>query len=279
MDTNYSQRYQSYIKALLIILAMNCMLTGCSLQKDNNADKLADSTKEQEAIVVEQIPVVDNAFKTPMLEDIQSKEPDEEEAMEEAFYILEIDDELFSKMYRKSFKEDCTLLRQDLRYLHILHVNLEGDTLEGELVCNAYIAEDVLEIFKELYEAGYPIERVRLIDEYDADDESSMRDNNSSCFNFRFISNTKKVSKHGLGMAIDINPLYNPYVYNNEGELTVEPKTAVEYIDRDADFPYKITEEDLAYKLFTERGFIWGGNFSTRKDYQHFEAPDDWIEH
>lgn len=77
---------------------------------------------------------------------------------------------------------------------------------------NKAIAEDVLAIFRQLYEAEYPIEKVRLVDEYDADDEASMSDNNSSAFNFRFISHTTKISKHGLGMAVDINTLYNPYV-------------------------------------------------------------------
>lgn len=101
---------------------------------------------------------------------------------------------------------------EDLRYLHVLHMGFDGQTKEGELVVNKAIAEDVLAIFRQLYEAEYPIEKVRLVDEYDADDEASMSDNNSSAFNFRFISHTTTISKHGLGMAVDINTLYNPYV-------------------------------------------------------------------
>ena len=117
-----------------------------------------------------------------------------------------------------------------------------------------------------------------LIDEYDADDKKSMEDNNSSCFNFRFIVRTKRVSKHGLGLAVDINPLYNPYVKEIDGELIIEPVTAVAYTDRTADFDYKIDENDLAYKLFTEHGFEWGGNWEELKDYQHFEIPTSVIE-
>ena len=83
-------------------------------------------------------------------------------------------------MQGKSYKADCTLPRENLRYIHVLHVGFDNQVHEGELVVNKDIADDVLEIFKELYESGYQIEKVRLVDEYDADDESSMSDNNSS---------------------------------------------------------------------------------------------------
>ena len=142
---------------------------------------------------------------------------------------------------------------------------------EGELVVNKDIADDVLEIFKELYESGYQIEKVRLVDEYDADDEASMSDNNSSAFNFRFISHTTKISKHGMGMAVDINTLYNPYVKTVDGELSIEPANAADYVDRSKDFSHKIDHDDLCYKLFTEHGFEWGGDWTHSKDYQHFE--------
>ena len=136
---------------------------------------------------------------------------------------------------------------------------------------NKDIADDVLEIFKELYESGYQIEKVRLVDEYDADDESSMSDNNSSAFNFRFISHTTKISKHGMGMAVDINTLYNPYVKTVDGELSIEPANAADYVERSRDFSHKIDHDDLCYKLFTEHGFEWGGDWTHSKDYQHFE--------
>lgn len=198
---------------------------------------------------------------------------------EKVFYITGITDEIFDRMKGKSYKDDCTVPREDLRYLHVLHKNIDGDILEGEMVVNKYIAEDVLEILKELYEADYPIERMVLIDEYDADDEASMEDNNSSSFNFRFISHTNRVSKHGLGMAVDINTLYNPYTKVVDGERIIEPITGEPYLDRDAEFPYKIEKGDLCWKLFTEHGFLWGGDcWSNRQDYQHFEMPDSVIE-
>ena len=194
-----------------------------------------------------------------------------------SFRISEITDEIFERIRGKSFKEDCTLPREDLRYLHVLHVDLNGETQEGEMIVNYHIAEDVLDILRQLYEAGYPIEKIRLVDEYDADDELSMEDNNSSAFNFRFISHTTRVSKHGLGLAVDINTLYNPYTKIVDGVRIVEPITGEPYLDREADFPCKIDHDDLCYRLFTEHGFEWGGDWEDRKDYQHFEIPTSVI--
>lgn len=194
---------------------------------------------------------------------------------ESGFWVSEIDEKIFARIKGKSYKDDCPIPLEDLRYLHVLHKDLQGITHGGELICNKYIADDVLEIFWALFLADYPVERVRLVDEYDASDEMSMRDNNSSCFNFRFISHTTRISKHGLGLAVDINTLYNPYVKTVNGKLTIEPATAGEYTDRSKKFPYKIEKGDLCYKLFTERGFEWGGEWKSVKDYQHFEVSDE----
>ncbi len=187
------------------------------------------------------------------------------------FYIEPISDDIFEKMQGKSYKENCTVPREELRYLHILHVGFDNNTHEGELIVNKRIAEDVLDIFKELYKAGYQIEKVRLIDEYNAQDELSMRDNNSSAFNFRYISYSTTLSKHAMGLAVDINTLYNPYIKQVDGRLNIEPANAVQYVDRNRQFPHKIDHDDLCYKLFTKYGFEWGGDWEDSKDYQHFE--------
>lgn len=197
--------------------------------------------------------------------------------MKNDFYITEITDELMNIMRGKSFKHDCLLPAEDLRYCHILHKNSKGEILEGEMVCNKHIAEKVVNIFKILFEAEYPIERVRLIDEYDADDTVSMTDNNCSSFNYRMISYSNKISKHGLGMAVDINPLYNPYIKDVDGVTIIDPPAGEPYVDRSKDFPFKITEEDFCYKVFMDHGFEWGGAWDNRKDYQHFEIPTDTI--
>ena len=194
------------------------------------------------------------------------------------FTISPIPDDIFAKMQGKSFKDNCTVPREDLRYLKVLHVGFDGKTHIGELVVNRLIADDVLDIFKQLYEAGYEIEKIRLIDEYDADDEKSMRDNNSSAFNFRYISYSTKLSKHALGLAVDINTLYTRFVKYVDGRRKVEPANAEKYTDRSIEFPYKIDHDDLCYKVFAEHGFEWGGDWEHAKDYQHFEMPDEWIQ-
>lgn len=187
------------------------------------------------------------------------------------FYVSDIPNSVWKNMQGKSYSEDCTVARKDLRYVHVLYVDFGGRTREGELIVNKLIAEDVLDIFKQLYEAEYPIEKIALIDEYDGDDELSMSDNNTSAFNFRTIAGTDIVSKHGMGLAVDINPFYNPQVKETGSGIEVSPEDAISYADRSVDFLYKIDHDDLCYRLFTEHGFEWGGDWETSKDYQHFE--------
>ena len=187
------------------------------------------------------------------------------------FYQQEITDEIFARIEGKSFKANCTTPREDLRYLRVLHYNKDREVLEGELICHKDIADDLLVIFQELYKAAYPIERMVLIDEYDADDEASMRANNTSAFNFRYASGMNRLSSHSKGMAIDINPLYNPLVKERGGRTLFYPSNADAYVDRTKYFPYKIEKEDLCVRLFKKYGFSWGGDWRSSKDYQHFE--------
>lgn len=196
----------------------------------------------------------------------------------ESFYYEPLSDNLRRYITGVSFpelsenSENSDISYEELRYVHILHYDFEGKLAEGELICNAAIAQDLVEIFHELYRNEYRIEKVKLIDEYDGDDNLSMADNNTSCFNYRNVPESTSLSKHALGRAIDVNPLYNPYItYNEDGSENVLPENATDYADRSKKFPYKIDENDLCYKLFTEHGFVWGGNWNSCKDYQHFQ--------
>lgn len=164
-------------------------------------------------------------------------------------------------------EEDAGISLSDLRYLKLLYYDFGGRVRRGEMVCNKAIADDLLYIFKELYKAKYPIASIRLIDDFDGDDQRSMEANNTSCFNYRTKTSGTSLSAHARGMAVDVNPLQNPYV---KGEI-VEPEAAREYADRTVDFPHKITDDDLCCKLFRSRGFQWGGAWNSVKDYQHFE--------
>ena len=160
---------------------------------------------------------------------------------------------------------------RSLDTLTVKYVDAEGVDHQGTIICNKAIAKDLKEIFAELYKAKYPIERIRPISEYDNDDERSMSDNNTSSFCYRVVSGTAKLSKHAMGMAIDINPRYNPYVHRRTGALKIEPANGKPYADRSKTFKYKITQGDLCYRLFKQHGFRWGGEWKTMKDYQHFE--------
>lgn len=187
------------------------------------------------------------------------------------FFAREIDDAVFARIYGKSYKHGCTVPLCDLRYVRVLHYDALGRISVGEMICNKAISDDVTAIMKALFEARYPIERMVLIDEYDADDRRSMEADNSSSFNFRYISGTDRLSNHSDGMAVDINPLYNPYVRVCDGVTVVDPEAGEPYADRDRDFPYKITRGDICYREFVKRGFVWGGDWTSLKDYQHFE--------
>ena len=271
--------------ALALILAGGAAVVGSRMIKNNKHSEVNTETENASEKVVQESELVADRDSEEVPQETQEKVTDTvgtesdrksdtetpEASYADDFYISEIPDDIFAKMQGKSYKEDCTVPREDLRYVHVRHMGFDGEAKDGELVVNKAIADDVLAIFEELYKADYPIEKVRLVDEYDADDEASMSDNNSSAFNFRFISHTTRISKHGLGMAVDINTRYNPYVKTVNGKLSIEPANGADYVDRSKDFPYKIDHDDLCYKLFTEHGFTWGGDWTHSKDYQHFE--------
>ena len=187
------------------------------------------------------------------------------------FYYEPLSDDLKQRITGLSYKEDCPLPYDDLRHVSVLYVNFKGNTSTGDIICNKAIAQALVEISYELYQADYQIEQIRLIDEYGADDLLSMQDNNTSCFNYRTIAGTNKISMHGQGLSIDMNPFFNPYITYKNGRQQVSPAGAESYADRSQPFAYKIDENDLCYKLFMEHGFSWGGNWNHSKDYQHFE--------
>ena len=216
----------------------------------------------------------DEASLASSQEDTQTLSDDsaDRSVYKDGFYYEPISNEIFKRISGISYPVDCSVPLDDLRYLSLLYNDFNGDTQTGEMICNKTIAEDLLEIFYELYQNGYQIESIKLIDEYNGDDTASMLANNTSCFNYRVVEGTTRLSNHAKGLAIDLNPFYNPYItYNKDGSINISPEGSEAYADRSSSFPYKIDENDLAYKLFKEHGFTWGGNWNSVKDYQHFE--------
>ena len=191
------------------------------------------------------------------------------------FYQEDISPEIYLRMENKSYSEACTIGIDNLQYVRVLHFGYDGDIYVGEMVVNKLIAKDVIAIFKELFDEGYPIEKMVLVDEFDADDNLSTQANNTSSFNYRVIEGTSTLSKHAYGLAIDINPKYNPYVRTINGEEVVIPEGSEDYADRSVDNPYYIQKDDVCYKAFTKRGFTWGGEWENTKDYHHFQKVFD----
>lgn len=185
------------------------------------------------------------------------------------FISSKLPDNIYEKMLGNSiplkYKEKVD--KSSLSYLKLSYWGFDGNSHIGEMIVNSKLADEVLEIFMELYDIKYPIEKIKLIDEYGADDELSMSDNNTSCFCYRTVAGTSYISNHGLGCAIDINPLYNPYVSGN----IVSPVSGAIYANRNQNLSYQISENDELYKIFISHGWSWGGSWNGKKDYQHFE--------
>jgi hypothetical protein len=179
--------------------------------------------------------------------------------------------EIISRITGESFVENDEINLNQLRYLKILFYGFDGETKIGELIVNEKIAQDVLGIFKDLYLAKYPIEKIRLIDDYNASDLSSMEDNNTSAFCYREITGGGGISEHALGLAIDINPVQNPYLIMKSGlDNQVLPISGTPNLVRDKNIQGLITKDDACYKAFIKRGWKWGGEWENPIDYQHF---------
>lgn len=168
-----------------------------------------------------------------------------------------------------SWRPGCPVGLDDLRLLTVTYWNDDGGRSTGELIVAASWADDIADVFGDLYEARFPIHRMELVDTYGGDDLASMRANNTSGFNCREVANRPGVwSNHAYGEAIDINPLVNPYVSGS----FVDPPEGAAYVDRDQQVVGMIQPGDAVVVAFTEIGWIWGGTWSGLKDYQHFSA-------
>lgn len=195
--------------------------------------------------------------------------------VDKCFAAEPIPNNVWQRMQGKTYQKNRYIGREDLRYIRALHWDYDQQMHVGEMICNAKIADRVVSILRQLFDAKYPIQRMLLPDVYDANDEKQMRDNNSSCFCYRAIAGSGKLSKHARGLAVDINTLYNPYYkVRKDGTCYIQPSTAAAYCDRTKQFPYKIDHNDLCFRLFTQAGFEWGGDWRTCKDFQHFELKE-----
>lgn len=178
--------------------------------------------------------------------------------------------EIIQKIQGSSFHDSASFSYDFLTYLTITHVDFYGEYQVGNMIVAAEIGYEVLDIFRYIFEYRFPIHQIRLIDYFYANDYYSMADNNTVAFNFRYIAGTSRLSRHAFGMAIDINPIQNPYI---RGDV-VWPAAGRTYMDRSYVRPGMIIRGDPVYRAFMSRGWIWGGNWRLPRDYHHFERSN-----
>ncbi len=187
------------------------------------------------------------------------------------------DDAIYQRINGKSYRENPNVSLSSLTYVRMPHYNFDGEVQLGEMILSKDIVDDAIWVFEELFRNQYQIKSMYLVDNYwtgdgDSTDYASIDVDNTSCFNYRVATGSSKLSNHAYGKAIDLNPLENPYVTYQDGKAVRWAHTnANAYIDRNAGLPHMITHDDLAYKLFTQKGFRWGGDWNNPKDFQHFD--------
>lgn len=263
-------------KILIITLIIFMILSaGCSDRGNDSVDIVVQSPENTEQPTVQPTPLTTpepTATLTPIptTTPAPTPTPNGYVCIAEGFCYYELTESLKQRMTGMSYPEEGSdvITYDDLRYIELLHYDFDGNVKEGELIVNVKVAQEVSEIFLELYKAQYPLESVVLVDDFGepGDDNLSMAANNTSGFNYRYVTGSSKLSRHSYGAAIDVNPMINPYI---DGDR-VAPENGAEYVDRSLKLPGMIDHDDFCYKLFKEHGWTWGGDWSGDKDYQHF---------
>jgi len=206
-----------------------------------------------------------NSEPEPVIED--EYETEAATAFEPVFHREPLPEHIIAQIDGVTFHYNTPFDHSFLTYLTVTHMNFDGEPTIGHLIVAEEIGEEVLIIFQEIFEDGFPIYSIRLIDYFNAQDYYSMSANNSHAFNFRTIAGTDIISRHGFGMAIDINPIQNPYIRGD----TIWPAAGAEYLDRSNVRPGMIIPGSVVYYAFVSRGWTWGGHWSSPRDYHHFE--------
>jgi D-alanyl-D-alanine carboxypeptidase len=172
------------------------------------------------------------------------------------------------KITGSSWRRGCPVPRSDLRLIRAKHWDFTRDVDWGALIVHRNEKHEMVRALRKLFKARFPIRKMKLIDKYGADDQRSMRADNTSAFNCRFVAGTTRWSEHAYGRAIDVNPVENPYVSGSH----VSPPNGAPYADRSRDAKGMIHQGDDAWDAFHAVGWKWGGQWSGPKDYQHFSS-------
>ncbi len=189
-------------------------------------------------------------------------------------HISPITPTIKSRMLRgHSWHRGCPVPLSSLRYLQMTYRGFDGRDHSGKMIVHANVANEVTQIFGELYRSGYPIRKMRLVSRYQANDHASIEADNTSAFNCRAVTGGTKWSNHSYGTAIDINPLENPYI-SRSGHIA--HRASLKYRKRAHIGPHPrsvIVRGDTIIRVFKNKGWRWGGDWRRVKDYQHFDKP------
>jgi poly-gamma-glutamate synthesis protein (capsule biosynthesis protein) len=175
---------------------------------------------------------------------------------------------LRERMTGVSWHRGCPVPLRKLRLLQVSFWGYDGQVHAGRLIVKGYQAPKIRLVLKQLFDARFPIRRMRLIDAYGGSDRRSLRANNTSAFNCRFVAGTTRWSQHAYGRAIDINPVQNPYVSNG----VASPPSGQRYVDRTKRAKGMIRPGGVVVRAFASVGWEWGGFWTSPKDYQHFSS-------
>jgi N-acetyl-anhydromuramyl-L-alanine amidase AmpD len=159
-------------------------------------------------------------------------------------------------MKNYSYRASCPVSLDDLRAVNVSYVDFTGVTQQGTLIVNSSVADNTVAAFKTLFEQKFPIKQIAPIDSYEGTDAISMAADNTSAFNCRPVSGSATFSEHSYGTAIDINPKENP-----AGAATLKLDTKV-----------KGAITSAVTTIMKTYGFKWGGDWTSKKDYQHFSV-------
>jgi hypothetical protein len=167
-----------------------------------------------------------------------------------------------------SYRAGCPVGPSQLRLVRLSHWGFDGKAHLGSLVVRDRVARDVVTVFRRLYAERFPIRRLRKVDAYRGSDDASMAADNTSGFNCRFVSGTRRWSEHAYGEAIDVNPVENPYLQGGR----VSPPAGRRYLDRSRARPGMAVDGGVLVRAFESVGWKWGGRWSGSRDYQHFST-------
>ena len=168
----------------------------------------------------------------------------------------------------RSWHPGCPVAPAALRRLSVSYVGFDGRAHSGELVVNASVTREVTVVFRRLYDARFPIRRMRPIARYGGSDDRSAAADNTSAFNCRaaVAAGPVRWSAHAYGTAIDINDVENPYLVGGR----VIPPAGAAFRDRSLVRPGMAVRGGVLVRAFAAVGWLWGGRWAGTPDYQHF---------